>query len=172
MAAIVRNWAGVERSFDLPLGRVFDLEESCGKVGIGAIYARLSSHQFFAADVYHTIKQGLIGGGMSDVDAKRLLDQRFGVVPLVESVELAIDVLVGLMEGVTPREAETGGNPATPLDTGKILHSFVQAGIAPDAVRNMRYADFLNILNAVGSKGDTAPSAEEFEDMVARMVKE
>lgn len=46
MAEIITEWAGKERLFRLTFGRVMDLEESCEKQAIGAIFLRITTGQF------------------------------------------------------------------------------------------------------------------------------
>lgn len=167
MDFLYREWGGVEQKFCLDLGLVMDLEQACGNSGIGAIYLRLASHQHFARDVYQVLRMGLIGGGMPRDEVDRLLKLRFSEVPLADSLAIAVDIVAALNEGVDEKRASGGGDGAVPMDLGKIFAGFVQVGIGPDQVRQMRYADFVNLTRAIG--GDVAPpSEEEFDDMIRR----
>jgi hypothetical protein len=172
MAAFFADWAGAERRFNLSFGQMMDLEEACDKTGIGAIYLRLGSHQYFARDIYHTIRMGLVGGGMSETEAHRLMKDRFDATPLIKSAEMAINILVNQFAGIDPGDTAAPRDVAEPLKAGPILASFLKAGIPPDAVRAMSYADFVNISRAIGGDGVEPPSEQEFADMVARLVKE
>lgn len=58
----------------LTLKAIAELQEKCD-AGIGAIYMRVWKGEFFAEDLVETVRLGLIGGGMSGVDAKKLIDR-------------------------------------------------------------------------------------------------
>lgn len=97
-----------EYLFSLKGKEIEELENVCGKVGFGAIFQRINLGVWFWGDLYHTIRLGLIGGGMGAVEAKRLVDMYVGqsrlAVPLAagpnspESVALA--VMGATMQGV------------------------------------------------------------------------
>jgi len=167
---LITEFAGHDRAFDLTTGAVMDLEQACGQVGIGAIYLRVARHEYFRNDIFQIIYRGLIGGGMDEIEAKRIVAERMDAEPLAKMVELALTILLAMMEGVQVADAAKSGDAdGAPMDVGKILHSFVQAGIAPEQVRRMSYADFLNILRAAGRKpADEAPSEEEYKAILAR----
>lgn len=165
---ILREWAGTPRPFALKFGQQMDLEEACGKVGFGAIYLRIGAHQYFSNDVYHIIRLGLIGGGMSAVEAERLTKDRFDLVPMSGRVELALDILLSVMEGISPTDDVDTGDPAKPMDTGAIFASLINVGMSPDQVRSMRYADFVNMTRSMSGKGPAAPSEDEFAEMLQR----
>ena len=162
------HWAGEERRFALRFGHLLDLEEACGKVGIGEIYLRLGQHRYFARDVYNIIRMGLIGGGTPPSEAKRLVDERFDFVPMVERVELAISILVAVMAGIPADETKAPGDPKKPHDAGAIFASFAKANIPPEDVRAIGYRDFVLMMRAMGGSSVQPPSEEEFADMVAR----
>ncbi|WP_370281564.1 gene transfer agent family protein [Pseudooceanicola sp.] len=170
MAEIFVEWGGAERRLSLTYGGLLDIEEACGKVGIGEIYLRLGQHQYRAAYVYHVIRLGLIGGGMTSQEAKRLLDERFDVTPLVRHVEIALDLLIAVMAGIEPDDTKASGDPSRPYDTGAILASFAKLGISPESVRGMSYRDFVHMCRAFGGDTVQPPSEEEFEDMISRMM--
>lgn len=163
------EWAGAQRPFRLRFGDVLDLEEACGKVGVGALYLRMGRHEYFAKDVYHTILRGLIGGGMAPSEARRLVDDRFDHVPMATSLNLAVEILVNLMAGIEPDDTQAKGDPDTPHDTGGILASFAKVGIPPESIRAMSYADFVNMARAMGGKEVQPPSEDEFLDMIANL---
>jgi len=43
-----------------------------------------------------------------------------------------------------------------------------QAGIGPDVVRSMRYADFVNLVRSLGSDKVQPPTEEEYNEMIRR----
>ncbi|MFQ6550504.1 gene transfer agent family protein [Aestuariibius sp. 2305UL40-4] len=167
MEPLRQEWAGAERRFFLPLGCVLDLEEACGKVGIGEIFLRVSRQTYFANDLYQIIKQGLIGGGMEPDEAKRLVDQRFDVRPYTDHIALAMEILLARVAGMQSTESSGTGDPAQPMDKGKILHSLVSLGLSTEEIRAMRYDDFVAICEAAGTKAEDAPSEEEYAAMLA-----
>ncbi|WP_392338861.1 gene transfer agent family protein [Loktanella salsilacus] len=169
MPEIVREWAGAERPFSLSFGGLMDLEEACGKVGFGEIYLRMARGNYFVRDVYHTIRLALIGGGLSSVEAKRLLDDRFDAVPMNVKVELAVEVVLSVMEGIKPDDTKPTGDPSTPYDVGPLLASFAKLGVAPSALREMSYQDFVHMGRAFGGDAVQPPSEAEFEEMLERM---
>ncbi|MFQ6553394.1 gene transfer agent family protein [Aestuariibius insulae] len=162
------EWAGAERTFALPLGCILDLEEACGKVGFGEIYLRMGSHRYFARDVYHTIHQGLIGGGIAASEAKRLLDERFDLTPIGVHVQIALEILITAMSGVEAKSEGSGeeGTPE-PLDKGKIFAALIKIGLTPDQVRAMRYDDYVALCRAAGGAKVEPPSEEAYEAMLA-----
>lgn len=174
MEALVIEWAGVERSFQLRFGDVLDLEEAAGD-GIGVIFARVASGRFSARDVYHTIRLALIGGGMGEVDARRLIDQRFGARPFMANAVVAGEILSAIMVGVEPidEKSETDGN-------GRYLFSEVSQicrvfNMSPGELREMRYADFVNLVRGFNAaSADKAPhiTEEEFESILNRYEPE
>lgn len=169
MAALYREFAGAEREFRLRLGDILDLEEACGKVGIGAIYLRLAGHQYFIRDIQHTIRLALIGGGLPATEAGELVRQRLDAGLLVELQGLAVDILVARFAGLEPEQSDTedAGEPV-PLDADEILSSLLQLGLSPEQVRAMDYDDFRRLCRATGRGQIAPPSDEEFRAMIAQ----
>lgn len=95
-------WANGENLFCLAkIGLLLDLEEKC-KAPIGVIFSRLGSGTFGINDVREPIRLGLMGGGMSPVDAMTAVrihvdESPFGLNP---SVLVAYTVLQDVMIGV------------------------------------------------------------------------
>jgi hypothetical protein len=169
MPEIIKQWAGEDRPFNLSFGGLMDLEEACGKVGFGEIYLRIARGSYFVRDVYHTIRLGLIGGGMTSTEAKRLMDDRFDATPMSVRLDLAVEIIVSVMEGIKPDETKPAGDPSTPHDIGPMMASFAKLGVAPSALREMSYADFVHMCRAFGGETVQPPSEEEFEEMLQRM---
>ncbi|MBL4767648.1 MAG: gene transfer agent family protein [Rhodobacteraceae bacterium] len=163
------DFAGENRRFYLSFGNILDLEEACGKTGFGAIYLRLSTHSYFVKDVYHTILNGLIGGGLKAVEARRLMDDRFDAMPMVERVELALNILMARMSGIEPDENQRPGDPEQPHDAGAIFAAFSQSGIGADVIRAMDYGDFIKLVRALGGNTVQPPSEEEFLAHIANL---
>lgn len=81
MATLVLEWADGEYPFALMPQQIEELQRVCGKngeeIGFGAIYQRVMFGVWFHQDLQHTIRLGLIGGGMGPVDANRLMRAYF-----------------------------------------------------------------------------------------------
>jgi hypothetical protein len=169
MAGVTLDFAGEPRVFHLRLGEILDVEEACGKVGIGAIYLRLARHEWKIRDIREVLTHALRGGGgMSLADARVLVDERINAGGASDLHALAIDVMLGFMSGVEPDRTQPAGDPEVPMDFGEIFAAFAQMGIAPEQVRKMRYADFCAMARAMGKGRVQPPSEDEFRDMVAR----
>jgi len=122
-AEIVLEWGDGEYAFALRGKEIEELEHICGKVGIGAIYQRVMLGVWFFNDLYHTVRLGLIGGGMGAVEAKRLTDMYIGrekpavlVTGPNNPETVAKAVLNAAFHGVGDIDAgepKAGENPAT-----------------------------------------------------------
>ncbi len=178
MCDTVIEWAGKERLFRLTFGGVLDLEQAIGE-GIGKIFIRLSSSQFSAREVYETLRLGLIGGGMSVLDAKRLIDAHFENRPggYMENAMVAASILTDLMTGVEPPEEDGEKVDATePYRFSEISQICRVFNISPQELRDMRYADFVNLVKGfnAASPDKVAPhiSEEEFIDILNKYEPE
>lgn len=112
---VVLEWADGEFPFKLDGEEIEELERSCGKIGIGAIFQRVMLGTYFRRDITETIRLGLIGGGMGPVEAKRKTD-RYGNMPFESGpnspVMVAKAVLnaafIGLEDVEPPGEPQAG----------------------------------------------------------------
>jgi len=122
-AEITLEWADGEYLFALKGAQIEELEHACGKVGFGVIYQRVMLGAWFWSDLYHTVRLGLIGGGMGAIEAKRLTDFYIGKEtnrPLTgpnspEAVARAVlgASMVGFGDLENPGEGESRGSPAS-----------------------------------------------------------
>lgn len=170
---VTAEWAGKERSFRLRFGDVMDLEEACGEA-IGTIFIRVTAGQFKVTFVYHTIRLGLVGAGMSLMDAKRLLADQFDARPYMDHAGVAGEILAALMVGVEPTEGDEASDPARIVfsEVSQICRVF---NMSPQELRDMRYADFVNLLrgfNASSDKKAAHITEEEFMDILNRYEPE
>ncbi len=165
MDVLTTYFAGAERAFRLRLGEFLNLEEACG-TGMGVLYQRFGMVTYSATDIREVLIQGLIGGGMTFVEAEKLVKRQIDVVPLLELGSLAGDIIMAAMAGIPPDETSAPRDPAEPFDAGKIFHSFLQVGLLPDQVREMRYSDFVALMRASGGKDVQPPSEAEFDAMI------
>ena len=123
-AEIVLEWADGEYPFALKGAQIEELEHVCGKVGFAAICQRVFLGVWFWGDIYHTVRLGLIGGGLGAVEARRLTDAYIGQdkpgIPLTSGPNnpesIAQAVLGAAMYGVEDipvGEPPAGESPAT-----------------------------------------------------------
>ncbi|MCW2315314.1 hypothetical protein M2322_000848 [Rhodoblastus acidophilus] len=116
MAAIERDFAGQRRKFELRIKQWGELERLCG-TGIFAIAMRLSHGMGGFADVRETVRLGLEGGGMSEVEATALTLHYFDGEPLGAHLVLASEILSAAINGLPKDQGEAGAsgntNPAT-----------------------------------------------------------
>lgn len=118
----ILEWADGEHVFALKLPQIEELESVCmnpatGKpgIGVGAIWIRVMDGGFYASDLRHIIRLGLIGGGMGAVEANRLCKTYVDGVPLHGPItamdpnsplSVAQSILVAMMAGVTADEGD------------------------------------------------------------------
>ncbi|MEX5600698.1 gene transfer agent family protein [Pseudophaeobacter sp. C1-32P7] len=175
MDTVVCEWAGKERSFRLPFGGVMDLEQAAGD-NIGRIFARVVGSQFSAKDVYHTIRLALIGGGATVTQAKVLMTDHFDARPYLENASVAAEILCALMTGVEEEGEDVDqSGEATSYKFSDVVQICRVFHMSPAELRDMRYADFVNMVRGFNAASDTkAPhlSEEEFEDILRRYEPE
>lgn len=169
MDPLIRNWAGKDRAFRLSLGAVMDLEEAIGD-GINPIYVRVVSGAFGVRDIYHTLRLSLIGGGMDALSAKRLLDDQFDAKPYMLHATVAGEILSALTTGIEESDSGSGGADA-PMRFSEVSQICSVFNMSPQDLRDMRYADFVNLVRGYNAGSDTkAPhlTEEEFIDILNR----
>lgn len=173
MVALVLDWAGKEREFTLLTGSVMDLEEATGD-RIGSIFIRVTTGQFSVKDVFHTIRLALIGGGTSVVATKLLMQDHFDTRPYLENAALAGEILCALMTGVEETGDDEGGE-AEAYKFSEVSQICTVFNMSPLDLRQMRYADFVNMIrgfNAASDKKAPHLSEEEFGDILKRYEPE
>lgn len=98
MTAIFRDLGGKQHKFELTLGNIRDLERVAG-AGVGAIWNRIISAEFRIDDLRETIKQGLIGGGLSGLDAEAAVRAFVDKAPIKTYYQLAFDIVKSIVDG-------------------------------------------------------------------------
>ncbi len=81
-----------ECSFALPADLIIELERKTG-AGIGTLCKRVFGGNFALADLFETIRLGMIGGGTTPADAAALVNTYAKGRPLAEIFPLAVAVL-------------------------------------------------------------------------------
>ncbi len=72
---VTTKFGGQTQSFGFNLNEIEELQRICGNVGIGSIIERVMEGHFFFADIYHTVRLGLIGSGeCNPTRAQELVD--------------------------------------------------------------------------------------------------
>lgn len=129
MRGIELVWPGGEHTFDLRIGELQALQDACD-AGPEFILNRILAGQWRYADLFDTIRLGLIGGGMERNEAGKLTREAFERHGLVAFKITATSILgqalysvaddpVGKVEPVTPTPAdEKTGDGSSATSTG------------------------------------------------------
>ena len=119
--AIHREFGGVERRFELPIGEIKKLEQATG-AGIGEIYRRIISLSFTLDDVRLTIKRGLVGGGEVEEATAQAMVLASDAMPIDARHRLAQHILLacffgvdasGNIKGLGPQGGQVTSSPST-----------------------------------------------------------
>lgn len=92
-------FAGEERAFALPIDPLRTLQRVCD-AGPMWLNARFLRGDWRVDDVRETLRQGLIGAGMTDADSTRLMKDHFDGKPLAQFVSLAEAITAACVTGV------------------------------------------------------------------------
>lgn len=114
---VTLTWGDGDYPFALRIGEVRELE-ALRNIGIGALYGRLMGGEWWGDDAYHVIRLGLIGGGMTPVEALRKCQTYVLERPLAENVPFARVVLLAAFHG-----AEDSGGKAEVAEGGPATHA-------------------------------------------------
>ena len=85
-------WAGGEHRFRLGIGELRAVEQA-SDAGVSVVLLRLLGGQWKLDDVLSPIRLGLIGGGMADSEARRVMETVMGTISPYELSITAADVL-------------------------------------------------------------------------------
>lgn len=141
--AIDLSWGDGEHRFRLPIAQLQELEEKCG-AGTFEIFYRLSPKkdvfgQISAApswrvvDLFHTLRLGLIGGGMAAHEAMKFVQHYFDEWPLNETAVICGSILDEALSGheaepvgkaeaaeaVTPESTSAASTKTAPASTAR-----------------------------------------------------
>jgi hypothetical protein len=118
LCAIDLDWGDGTYRFALPLAQLEELQTLCD-AGPIVIAGRLEAGMWKLADVYQTLRLGLIGGGMEPVKALRLVKTYVADRPWLENVMPALAVLQAVLigkpdepVGKSPAGGEESAQPA------------------------------------------------------------
>ena len=112
------TWVGGEHSFALGLGNLRAIQQHCD-AGPNEIYMRLTDGRWRIDDLFEVLRQGLIGGGMDNSAASKLITDMMSRHPLLEFTTTARAVLAVALVG--PEDDKVGkpeGAETTPPENG------------------------------------------------------
>lgn len=98
LCAVDLDWADGQHRFALPIAQLEELQGKCG-AGPMVIARRLEIGTWQYEDIYHTLRLGLIGGGMAPVEALKLTRTYVLDRPWIENVYPALAVLQAAILG-------------------------------------------------------------------------
>lgn len=172
--AIDLDWASDTYRFHLRWGELDELQEACN-AGPQRVLMRLSSPDWRIEDVKHTIRLGLIGGGMEPVKALKLVRTYVEGRPAAENVLFALAILQAALIGVPDdRDARQGDGeriddlPNEKLRFGKVIAAGAAMGFSPQQVREMSVHDFAAAAHAfaeANSPSGARMSAREADEV-------
>lgn len=109
-ANIELDWAGGANVFRLGLSEIEKVQEACD-AGPQFIYHRLASGTWLVSDLRSPILWGLVGGGMSIVDAQKAVKTYF-IPPLAQHILVAQSILGACLVGAKDEdETDETQNP-------------------------------------------------------------
>lgn len=118
-ASISFDWADGHHRFRLPIGQLRELQEKTG-VGPMRLFLRLMEDDWKVDDLREIMRIGLIGGGMSPVEALDLVRRYVDGRPLVETHPHALLVIGAALHG-SEQEPQPGKEEAPDAATDATL---------------------------------------------------
>lgn len=103
-AEVTLAFAGEDRQFRLPIGRLRALQEKCD-CGPMEMLTRFAGGTWRVDDLRESIYQGLIGGGMEAHEAARLLKTDFDDLPLQQFVPICQAIVMAAVVGAPDEDA-------------------------------------------------------------------
>lgn len=92
-----------EHLFRLPLKQIAELQEKCD-APLGVVYERVRTGRYKGEDLVETVRLGLIGGGMSGPDARKMIERYCDTWPMDVWHTHALAVLAACIHGYEPSE--------------------------------------------------------------------
>lgn len=114
-------WPDEERTFRLRLGELRELQEKCGNRGPMTIINALTMGTWLVDDIVQPIRLGLIGAGMTQADAAKLVQTHLGDGRLKEGIFVAQAILMRAITGPPDEKLEPPkGKPGKAADAEKV----------------------------------------------------
>ena len=119
---ITRDFADGTYSFRLAYGQWLELQEAvnCGPL---ELYVNLLNRHWRIQHIREIVRIGLIGGGQTPVEALRLVRRYVEERPLMENVQLAIEIVAASIELPKGVEAPAGEAGAAKTEESTSLPS-------------------------------------------------
>lgn len=114
----------------LKIGQLRVLQQELGD-GPSKVLNRLQSGEWFVDDIIVPIRLGLIGGGMSDRDAKKLVDAYIVDGALIQYQVVAIKVMFAAISG-NPEDMPDMGETMAPTMTGEDWFDGEHSSLSPE----------------------------------------
>lgn len=117
---VVLEFGDGEHLFKLPLKMIAELQDRCN-AGIGTIYRRVLTGDYRGEDLIEAVRCGLVGGGLTGVEARKLIDRYCDAWPLEVWHAHASAVLSACIHGYAgdkkPKKAKARANTNSPSPT-------------------------------------------------------
>jgi hypothetical protein len=113
---ITRDFADGTYSFRLAYGQWLELQEAVN-AGPLELYVNLLQRKWRIQNIREIVRIGLIGGGATPADAIRLVRRYVEERPLMENVQLAIEIVAASLELPKGVEAPAGEAEAAKTDS-------------------------------------------------------
>lgn len=127
-ASITLEWAGEDRHFRLGMAELARLQEARDE-GPFMTFSRLHSANWRLEDVREVIRFGLIGGGMPEGEAARLVRREMEAPPFF-NLPIAMKVMAAGFKGAPDEESEIPKSEA-PKANGSTVSSAANSLSAP-----------------------------------------
>ncbi|HEY4309487.1 MAG TPA: gene transfer agent family protein [Pirellulales bacterium] len=101
------DWGDGEHSFRLAMKQLRELQDKTG-IGPEALYERIRSGSWHIADLREPIRLGLIGGGMDEVAASKIMRTYFDDGPYLKHKPAAVTILLSALLGPPEDKVEQG----------------------------------------------------------------
>lgn len=136
--SITLLWPDEERTFRLRIGELRELQEKCGNRGPMTIAQALTMGTWLVDDIIQPIRLGLIGAGMSQADAAKLVNTHLADGRLKEGIIIAQAIIYRAITGppdekLEPPKGKAGETPGKPAATNTGSRSPPSTGPGPRA---------------------------------------
>lgn len=117
MAGVTLTWLGGEHDFALRIGELRALQDRC-EAGPEEIFNRLRAGTWRVNDITETLRLGLIGGGMSRVDAGKVVSEIIEDKAIANFKITAIAVMANSLLGVGDDPVGEPAGETSPPESG------------------------------------------------------
>lgn len=104
--SIELDWPDQKRTFRLRVGELRELQEKCGNRGPRTIANALLNGTYLVDDIIQPVRLGLIGAGMSQGDALKIVNTHLGDGRLHEGILVAYQIVMQAITGPADEQLE------------------------------------------------------------------